>query len=117
MSDMDALEFSSMIEETNVNSQIFEYWKIKNSEKKELIAVCLTDTNKDGLSMVYSFYDPKYNSSSLGKFMILDHINLTKTQNLNYLYLGYWIRQMLKWVINQIIFQQKFIIKMVERNI
>ena len=93
MSDMDALEFSSMIEETNVNSQIFEYWKIKNSEKKELIAVCLTDTNKDGLSMVYSFYDPKYNSSSLGKFMILDHINLTKTQNLNYLYLGYWIRQ------------------------
>ena len=93
MSDMDALEFSSMIEETNVNSQIYEYWKIINSEKKELIAVCLTDTNKDGLSMVYSFYDPQYNSRSLGKFMILDHINLTKSQNLNYLYLGYWIRQ------------------------
>ena len=32
MSDMDALEFSSMIEETNVNSQIYEYWKIINSE-------------------------------------------------------------------------------------
>ena len=93
MSDMDALEFSSMIEETNVNSQIYEYWININSEKKELIAVCLTDTNKDGLSMVYSFYDPQYNSSSLGKFMILDHINLTKSQNLNYLYLGYWIRQ------------------------
>ena len=93
MSDMDALEFSSMIEETNVNSQIYEYWKIINSEKKELIAVCLTDTNKDGLSMVYSFYDPTYKSSSLGKFMILDHINLTKSRKLNYLYLGYWIRQ------------------------
>ena len=93
MSDMDALEFSSMIEETNVDSQIFEYWKIINSEKKELVAVCLTDTNNDGLSMVYSFYDPQYNTNSLGKFMILDHISLTKSRNLNYLYLGYWIRQ------------------------
>ena len=67
-------------------------WNL-NSEKKELIAVCLTDTNKDGLSMVYSFYDPQYNSRSLGKFMILDHINLTKSQKLNYLYLDYWIMQ------------------------
>ena len=93
MSDMDALEFSSMIEETNVDSQIFEYWKILKDNKKILIAVCLTDTNKDGLSMVYSFYDPKYNSQSLGKYMILDHINLAKNKNLDYLYLGYWIRE------------------------
>ena len=92
MSDMDALEFSSMIEETNVDSQIYEYWELKKDDKKQLVAVCLTDTNKDGLSMVYSFYDPKYNSQSLGKFMILDHINLTKRKNLDYLYLGYWIR-------------------------
>lgn len=92
MSDMDAHEFSSMIEETNVDSQIFEYWKFEQEEKKKLIAVCLTDTNSDGLSMVYSFYDPNYDSHSLGKFMILDHINLTKSKNLDYLYLGYWIR-------------------------
>ena len=92
MSDMDAHEFSSMIEETNVDSQIFEYWEFKKEEKKQLAAVCLTDTNRDGLSMVYSFYDPKCNSQSLGKFMILDHINLTKKRDLDYLYLGYWIR-------------------------
>ena len=96
MSDMDAHEFSSMIEETNVDSEIFEYWELKKDEKKQLIAVCLTDKNKDGLSMVYSFYDPKYNSQSLGKFMILDHINLTKSSNLDYLYLGYWIKDNLK---------------------
>ena len=92
MSDMDAIEFSSMIEETNVDSKIFEYWELKKEEKKQLVAVCLTDKNIDGLSMVYSFYNPEYNSQSLGKFMILDHINLTKSNNLNYLYLGYWIR-------------------------
>ena len=92
MSDMDAHEFSSMIEETNVDSDIFEYWELKKEKKKQLVAVCLTDKNKDGLSMVYSFYDPKYNSQSLGKFMILDHINLTISSNLDYLYLGYWIK-------------------------
>ena len=93
MSDMDAIEFSSMIEETNVDTHIFEYWKSENGKKKYLMAVCLTDINKDGLSMVYSFYDPMYQSQSLGKFMILDHINLTKTKKLDYLYLGYWIKE------------------------
>ena len=93
MSDMDAIEFSSMIEETNVDSQIFEYWESKKENNKKLVAVCLTDTNQDGLSMVYSFYDPKYHSQSLGRYMILDHINLTKIRNLDYLYLGYWIRE------------------------
>ena len=93
MSDMDAIEFSSMIEETNVDSQIFEYWEYKKEHNKKLVAVCLTDTNKDGLSMVYSFYDPEYYSKSLGRYMILDHINLTKNRNLDYLYLGYWIRE------------------------
>ena len=93
MSDMDAIEFSSMIEETNVDSQIFEYWESKKENNKKLVAVCLTDTNQDGLSMVYSFYDPKYHSQSLGRYMILDHINLTKSRNLDYLYLGYWIRE------------------------
>ena len=40
MSDMDAMEFSSMVEETNVNSQIFEYWDLVHSKKKQLVAVC-----------------------------------------------------------------------------
>jgi arginine-tRNA-protein transferase len=93
MSEMDALEFSAMIEETNVRSTVFEY-RINNEVMTDkLLAVCLTDKNVDGLSMVYSFYDPAYQSLSLGRFMILDHINLAKELGLNYLYLGYWIRQ------------------------
>ena len=43
--------------------------------------------------MVYSFYDPEYHSQSLGKFMILDHINLAKENKFEYLYLGYWIKE------------------------
>ena len=50
MSDMDAHEFSSMIEETNVDSDIFEYWELKKDKKKQLVAVCLTDKN---LSLIH----------------------------------------------------------------
>ena len=45
----------------------------------------------DGLSMVYSFYDPELQDRSLGTFMILDHIRRAKAMGLPYLYLGYWV--------------------------
>ena len=93
MSNMDALEFSSMIEETNVQSKVFEYRTTDKEGEDQLLAVCLTDTNRDGLSMVYSFYNPTYQNLSLGKFMILDHIVLAQQLKLDYLYLGYWIRK------------------------
>ena len=37
MSDMDAHEFSSMIEETNVDSEIFEYWELKKMKENNLL--------------------------------------------------------------------------------
>ena len=40
----------------------------------ELIAVALTDKMADGLSMVYSYFNPEFDDRSLGTFMILDHI-------------------------------------------
>ena len=43
--------------------------------------------------MVYSFFDPFEEDRSLGTYMILDHIERTRKLGLNYLYLGYWIRQ------------------------
>jgi arginine-tRNA-protein transferase len=45
----------------------------------------------DGLSMVYSFYDPEMSDRSLGTFMILDHIERARRMGLPYLYLGYWV--------------------------
>jgi leucyl-tRNA---protein transferase len=53
--------------------------------------VSLTDVLSDGLSMVYSFYDPDYAVRSLGTLMILDHIARARTLGLPYLYLGYWV--------------------------
>jgi arginine-tRNA-protein transferase len=56
-----------------------------------LYAVALTDILADGLSMVYSFYDPADVRRSLGTFMILEHIERAKRMGLPFLYLGYWV--------------------------
>ncbi len=88
MADMDVFEFAAMIEETPIRSRVVEYAEPENGE---LIAVSLTDVLDDGLSMVYSFYDPEQPQSSLGTYMILDHIDIAREAGLPYVYLGYWV--------------------------
>lgn len=88
MADMDVFEFAAMIEETPIRSRVVEY---ADPDTKELIAVSLTDVLDDGLSMVYSFYDPEQPQSSLGTYMILDHIDIAREAGLPYVYLGYWV--------------------------
>lgn len=90
MADMDIFEFAAMIEETPVKSRVIEYWD-RTSDKEELIATCLTDVLDDGLSMVYSFYNPDLARQSLGTFIILDHIRIAQEAKLPYVYLGYWV--------------------------
>jgi hypothetical protein len=45
----------------------------------------------DGLSMVYSYFDPDMEDRSLGTFMILDHIERARAAGLPHVYLGYWV--------------------------
>jgi len=46
----------------------------------------------DGLSMVYSFFEPDQAGRSLGTFMVLDHIARAQRMGLAFVYLGYWVR-------------------------
>lgn len=91
MADMDVFEFAAMIEETPIKTRVIEYRPTSGENKGDLTAVCLTDVLDDGLSMVYSFYDPARRDLSLGTHMILDHIDLAREVGLPYVYLGYWV--------------------------
>ena len=56
----------------------------------------LVDVLSDGLSLVYSFYDPDMARRSLGSFIILDHVAQAAQAGLPYVYLGYWVQGSVK---------------------
>lgn len=60
---------------------------------KKLICVAVFDPLPQGLSAVYSFYDPSFEKRSLGTYAILRLIEETRNRKLSMLYLGYWIKE------------------------
>jgi arginyl-tRNA--protein-N-Asp/Glu arginylyltransferase len=94
MADMTVLDYAMMVEDSHVETRIVEYRRRDGSTngRGELLAVALTDVLSDGLSMVYSFFEPDAGARSLGTFMILDHIVRARRLGLTYVYLGYWVR-------------------------
>ncbi|HTJ02089.1 MAG TPA: arginyltransferase [Methylovirgula sp.] len=95
MADMTMLDYSMMVEDSHVESRLVEYrlppLNPHNHSEGPLIGVCLTDLLADGLSMVYSYYEPEQSRRSLGTYMILDHIARAKALGLPHVYLGYWV--------------------------
>jgi arginine-tRNA-protein transferase len=93
MSDMTALDFAMMMEDTHVSTRVVEY-RLRNAITDgpgELVGVALVDRMGDGWSMVYSFYDSARAERSLGTYIILDHINRARKEGLPHVYLGYWV--------------------------
>jgi len=94
MADMDLREYADMVENTPVETVIYEYRTAADAEAPDrLLAVALSDVLSDGLSMVYSFFDPDAARRSLGTYMILDHIARTTAMARDHVYLGYWIEE------------------------
>ena len=58
----------------------------------EMVCVAVTDQQQEGLSSVYTFFDPELADRSLGVMAILTQLELARGLGLPYLYLGYWIR-------------------------
>jgi leucyl-tRNA---protein transferase len=56
-----------------------------------LVAVAVTDRLAQGLSAVYTFFDPELADRGPGTFAVLAQIEVTRRLGLPYLYLGYWI--------------------------
>ncbi len=85
-------DFTQMIEDSPIETRLVTYHAPKTCDAPPgLLAVSLVDVIDDGISMVYSFFDPAQAARSLGTFLILDHIEKTRRLGLPYLYLGYWI--------------------------
>jgi arginine-tRNA-protein transferase len=90
MADMTVLDYAMMVEDSHIETRIIEY-RLGGTPRSGLIAVALTDVLADGLSMVYSFFEPDEAPRSLGTLMVLDHIARARQMGLGYVYLGYWV--------------------------
>jgi arginine-tRNA-protein transferase len=87
MARMSFLDFRAMIQDGSANSRVIE---LRDAESG-LVGAMLVDRLSDGLSAVYSFFDPAAHRRSLGTFAILAAIDLLRRQRRPFLYLGYWI--------------------------
>jgi arginine-tRNA-protein transferase len=87
--DQDSREqYQHFLLHSNVDTDLYEF-----REDGKLRIVSLVDRLADGLSSVYTFFDPDPPSASYGTYSILWQIELCRTLGLRYLYLGYWIRE------------------------
>ena len=93
MVDMDENDFADMVEQSPVKTYMIEYREPSVGDTPgRLVGACLTDQQSDGLSMIYSFFEPDDElRSGLGNYIILDHIVRAARAGLPYVYLGYWV--------------------------
>jgi leucyl-tRNA---protein transferase len=89
MSEMSAFDYAAMVEETTVRTHVIEYRL--GGAGGQLVACVLVDALADGLSLVYSFYEPDLEERSLGSYVVLDHIRQAREVGYANVYLGYWI--------------------------
>jgi arginyl-tRNA--protein-N-Asp/Glu arginylyltransferase len=80
-------QFNSFLASGNAATEYLHFY-----DDGVLVAVAVTDVLDDGLSAIYTFYDPELSRRSLGVYGILWQIKYAKSLNLPYVYLGYWIR-------------------------
>jgi leucyl-tRNA---protein transferase len=87
MATMRYTDFRMMVEDTPVRTAIVEF-RVGSSD---LVAAALIDLLDDGISAVYSFYDPRQRKRSLGIWSVLWLVEECRRRSQPFVYLGYWI--------------------------
>ncbi|TVR99022.1 MAG: arginyltransferase [Rhodospirillales bacterium] len=87
MARMDFFDYQALVEDTPVDTRVFEF----RDPAGTLIAACIADRVSDGLSAVYSYFDPRSPRSSLGTFIILWLVARARDLGLRHVYLGFWV--------------------------
>jgi len=86
MAYMDFAQYRSMLEETTIDTTLVEF-----RDGNRLTAAIIVDRLGDGLSAVYSFFDPQLGATGPGTFMVLWLAQHCRQLGLKYVYLGYWV--------------------------
>ncbi len=81
-------QYRNFLLQSNVNSRLIEFY-----DHVQLRMVSIIDALPDGLSSVYTFFDPDIPTASFGTHNILWQIQYCRELGLPYLYLGYWIKE------------------------
>ena len=81
-------QFQSFLVDGRAEASFYEFRNLGR-----LLAVAVADELNDGLSAIYTFFDTEERSRALGVFSILWLVEEAQNQNLEFLYLGYWIKQ------------------------
>jgi leucyl-tRNA---protein transferase len=82
-------QYADFLLQSHVDTRLIEF---SDPDDQSVRMISLIDVLEDGLSSVYTFYDPDIAGASFGKYSILWQIAQCAANRLPYLYLGYWIR-------------------------
>ncbi len=84
----DSEQYAQFLLSSQVDTSLVEF-----RDAGKLVMVAVVDRIEDGLSAVYTFFDPELEKRGLGTYAVLWQIELARRLDLPHVYLGYWIEE------------------------